>query len=78
MKILSERVKAGMDRTRRQGVHLGRPPVTARPEFAERWARVRTELEAGRISQWEAARRVDCGYATVLRLLKVSALRVPS
>jgi DNA invertase Pin-like site-specific DNA recombinase len=69
LEVLSERVKAGMDRARRQGVHIGRPPVTARPGFVERWAAVRAELEAGRISRSEAARRLDCGYATLLRLL---------
>ena len=69
LEVLSERVKAGMDRARRQGVHIGRPPVTARPGFEERWTAVRAELQAGRISKSEAARRLDCGYATVLRVL---------
>ena len=70
LEVLSERVKAGMDRARRQGKHVGRPPVTVRPGFAEKWAAVRAELEAGRISRSEAARRLDCGYATLLRLLE--------
>ena len=69
LEVLSERVKAGMDRAKRQGKHIGRPPVTARPGFAEKWAAVRADLEAGRISRSEAARRLDCGYATLLRLL---------
>ena len=72
LEVLSERVKAGMDRARRQGVHIGRPPVTARAGFAERWAAVRAELEAGQISRSEAARRLDCGYATLLRLLEAA------
>jgi len=72
--ILRERVKAGMERARRQGRHVGRPPVTARPGFAERWAAVRAELEAGRISRSEAARRLGVGYATVLRLLQAEAM----
>ena len=50
----------------------GLPPVTARPGFAEKWAAVRAELEAERISRAEAARRMKCGYATLLRLLRVS------
>ena len=53
-----------------QGVHIGRPPVTARVGFAEQWVAVRAEVEAGRISRSEAARRLDCGYATLLRLLR--------
>ncbi len=73
--ILRERVKAGMNRAKREGKHVGRPPVTARPGFAERWASVRAELEAGRISRSEAARRLDCGYATLLRLLEAEKLR---
>jgi DNA invertase Pin-like site-specific DNA recombinase len=70
--ILRERVKAGMDRAKREGKHVGRPSVTARTGFAEKWARVRVELEAGRISRSEAARRLDCGYATLLRLLEAA------
>ena len=54
----------------REGKHVGRPPVTARPGFAEKWAAARAELEAGRISRSEAARRLDCGYATLMRLLE--------
>ena len=72
--ILRERVKAGMDRARRQGRRIGRPPVTARPGFAERWAAVRAQLEAGGISRSETARRLGVGYATVLRLLQAEAM----
>ena len=75
LEVLSERVKAGMDRARRQGVHIGRPPVTARPGFEERWAGVRADLEAQRISRSEAARRPAVGYATVVRLLSPSPPR---
>ena len=74
LEVLSERVKAGMDRARRQGVHIGRPPVTARQGFAEKWETVRAELKTGRISRSEAARRLGCGYATVLRLLEAAKL----
>ena len=69
--ILRERVKAGMERARRDGVHIGRPPVTAKPGFAERWAEVRPELEARRISKGEAARRLGIGHASLLRLLRL-------
>jgi DNA invertase Pin-like site-specific DNA recombinase len=61
LEVLSERV--------RQGVHVGRPPVTARPGFAERWREIRPELAAGQISRSEAARRLQVGYASLLRLL---------
>ena len=69
LEVLSERVRAGMDRARGEGVHIGRPPVTARPGFAERWRGVRADLDAGRISRGEAARRLNCGYASLPRLL---------
>ncbi len=70
LEVLSERVKAGMERARRQGKHVGRPPVTARDGFAEKWAAVRAELEAARISRSEAARRLGIGYASLLRLIQ--------
>lgn len=68
--ILAERTKAGMDRARRQGKHVGRPPVTARPNFSAKWDEVHRLLRAGTISRSQAAKRLDIGYATLLRLLE--------
>ena len=68
-RILRESVKVGMDRARRQGVDVGRPPVTARAGFADRWAAVEPEIRAGRLSKGQAARQLGVGFATVLRLL---------
>ena len=65
--ILSERTKAGMDRARRQGKRIDRPPVTARLWFAERWAAVREELETGRLSRSQPCRRLRIGYGTLLQ-----------
>ena len=67
-----------MDRARRQGVHIGRPPVTARPGFAEQWTEVRDDLWAGRVSRSQAAKRLGIGYATLLRLLEGDGKRVPA
>jgi len=67
--ILSERTKSGMARARREGRHIGRPPVTARPGFAERWAEIHAEVVAGRLSRSQACKRLGVGYATLLRLL---------
>jgi len=67
--ILRERVKAGMERARREGRPIGRPPVTERLGFAARWAAVCTELGAGAITRPEAARRLKIGYASLLRLI---------
>ena len=67
--ILAERTKAGMDRARRQGKHVGRPPVTARPGFGDNWAKIREDVMSGRISRTQVAKRLKIGYATLLRLL---------
>lgn len=48
---------------------IGRPPVTSRVRFARRWPAVRAELEAGRCSRRQAARRLGIGTATLGRLL---------
>ncbi len=76
--ILSERTKAGMHRARRQGKHIGRPPGTTRAGFAERWAAVREEMEAGRLSRSEACRRLGVGCARPLRLLEAGSREVPA
>ena len=67
LEVLSERVKAGMDRARRQGVHIGRPAVTSRPGFLAKWAEAESEIRAGRLSKSQAARQLGIGFATVLR-----------
>ena len=67
--ILSERTKAGMDRARRQGSRIDRPPVTTRSGFSARWATVHEALGAGPLSRAAACRPLGVGYATLLRLL---------
>lgn len=69
--ILRERVKAGMDRAKRQGRHVGRPPAAERPEVRRAWADLEAEVRAQRVSVSEAARRMGVGRATVGRLLKL-------
>lgn len=69
LEVLSERTRAGMERARRQGHRIGRPPVTSRAGFPGRWAVVQADLAAGRLSRSAAARQLDIGYATLLRLL---------
>lgn len=54
----------------------GRPRVVERPGFSERWAEVGPLLLAGTISHGEAARRLDCSFATVLRLVR-GEIRLP-
>ena len=45
--ILAERVKAGMDRARKQGVQIGRPRVTDRPGFNTRFGGVLARSPVG-------------------------------
>ncbi len=67
--ILAERVRAGMDRARRQGRRLGRPGGTHREGFNERWRELAPRIHAGAISRRRAARLLGVSRATVDRLL---------
>ena len=67
--ILRERVKAGMERARRQGKRIGRPKVTDRRGFKNRFGAVLERLKAGDISRRKAAKELNIGYATLKRLL---------
>ena len=67
--ILRERVKAGMDRVRRQGRQIGRPRVTDRSGFKKRFGAILERLDGGDISRRQAAIELNIGYATLKRLL---------
>ena len=69
-RILRERVQVEMNRAKRDGEARRSAARGGAAGVPETVAAVRTELEAGRISRSEAARRLDCGYATVLRLIQ--------
>ncbi len=69
LELIRERVKAGMDRARRQGKHIGRPKVTDRKGFSRRFNEVLVRLNAGDISRRMAAKELNIGYATLKRLL---------
>ncbi len=62
-------VLAGMERARQQGKRIGRPKVSERPEFEQRFTEVVERIERGRISRTQAARELGIGYATLKRLL---------
>jgi len=74
--ILAERVRAGMDRARRQGRRLGRPGGTHREGFRERWHELVPQIRTGAVSRRRAARILSVSRATVDRLL--AAEKVPS
>ena len=67
--ILRERVKAGMERARKQGIRIGRPRVTDRRGFKRRFGDILERLHGGEISRRQAARELGIGYATLKRLL---------
>jgi DNA invertase Pin-like site-specific DNA recombinase len=67
--ILAERVRAGMERARRQGRRLGRPGGTHREGFSERWRDLAPRIHAGAVSRRRAAQLLGVSRATVDRLL---------
>jgi putative DNA-invertase from lambdoid prophage Rac len=71
--ILRERVKAGMDRARRQGKKIGRPKVIDRKGFPKRFGAILERLIKEDISRRQAAKELGIGYATLKRLLDTYA-----
>lgn len=62
--IIAERVRAGMERARKQGKTLGRPRA-----LNGDWEQVRLLVLSGEMSQRKAAETLGVGRATVARLL---------
>ena len=60
---------AGMDWARRQGRQIGRPRVTDRRGFEQRFGDILERLNDGDISRRRAAKELGIGYATLKRLL---------
>ena len=73
LEMIRERVKAGMDRARRQGRQIGRPRVTERRGFNKRFGDILERLNGGDISRRKAAMELGIGYATLKRLLDAQA-----
>jgi DNA invertase Pin-like site-specific DNA recombinase len=69
LELIRERVKAGMDRARRQGKRIGRPKVTDRRGFTDRYKSILERLTVGEISRRKAAKELNIGYATLKRLI---------
>jgi len=69
LELIRERVRAGMERARKQGIKLGRPRVTDRPGFEKRFGAVLARLQSGEISRREASRELKIGFATLKRLI---------
>src|ERR687895_753186 len=58
LELIRERVKAGMDRARRQGRRIGRPRVIDRRGFTKRFGEVLERLIKGEISRRQAAKEL--------------------
>lgn len=69
LELIRERVRAGMERARRQGKRIGRPTVTERRGFNGRYEKMLARLQAKEISRRRAAKELGIGYATLLRLM---------
>ena len=73
LELIRERVKAGMERARKQGVRIGRPRVTDRRGFNASFGAILERLNRQEISRRQAAKELKIGYATLKRLIdKVS------
>jgi len=70
LEVLSERVRAGMERARRQGKTIGRPAAIAKETVADRWTDLRGRVEAGELSRRAAAKALGVSEGTVRRLLR--------
>ena len=73
LELIRERVKAGMERARRQGHRIGRPKVTDRRGFKKRFGAILERLQHGDLSYRQAALELGIGYATLKRLLDARA-----
>jgi DNA invertase Pin-like site-specific DNA recombinase len=73
LEMIRERVRAGMERARRQGHHIGRPRVTDRRGFSQRFGDILERLASGEMSRRRAAQDLGIGYATLKRLLDAHA-----
>jgi DNA invertase Pin-like site-specific DNA recombinase len=77
LELIRERVKAGMERAKRQGKKIGRPKVMDRRGFQKRFDAVVERLDAGEISRRQAAKELMIGYATLKRLLDAQSETEP-
>ncbi len=76
--ILRERVRAGLERARRQGRHIGRPGGTTNRGFEGRAAKVLPRVRSGSLTVSAAAAMLGVSRSTVRRRLDVaSGLTLP-
>ena len=68
---LAERVKAGMQRAKAEGKHIGRPPRTRPLAAHPQWPKTLAALAAGHLTRAEAAKKLRVRKATLLSALAV-------
>ena len=68
-KLHRELVLAGMERAKQRGKLIGRPRVSDRSGFEERFSEVVERIGTGELSRRKAAKELEIGYATLKRLL---------
>lgn len=76
--LIAERVRAGMERARRQGRRLGRPGGTRTDGFEERWSALRAQVLAGEVGRRQAAKALGVAPSTLRRLLREAEVQLPS
>lgn len=69
LELIRERVKAGMDRAKREGRRIGRPPAASKPGMTRRLEEIRRQLQTGTTTKKKAAQTLGIGRATLDRLL---------
>ena len=77
LELNREKVKAGMERARRQGHRIGRSKVTDREGVFKRLGDIPQRLIKGDISRRQAAKELNIGYATLKRLLDFHTQGLP-
>ncbi|AEW03958.1 Resolvase domain protein [Sulfobacillus acidophilus DSM 10332] len=70
LELIRERVTAGMDRARRQGKHIGRPPITADPVKARKVRQAVDAVRTGRLSYRQAAKQAGVALSMLQKALK--------
>jgi len=70
MDLISERVKAGMDRAKAQGVTVGRPAALKRPFVAAKWPEVQQKILEGEMGIREAARYLHVSPGWISKRVK--------
>ena len=70
LEMISERVRAGMDRARRDGTPIGRPRADGATGFPDRFAALLPDIRSGDLSKGDAARELGISHRTLTRYIE--------